>query len=237
VTSTVLQPNQPPSLGVWPHVRALLITCVLLVQTLSATPPQPLTAERLSRPEGARLVSWIESALAAIGMGGDRAAIERGLIDVTERAVALRGAVLAPFERVLQNLSSHQQWGLFLMSGGDYFRMHVEAQVAGGGFRTVYIAGELDRTGLEPALRYRRLRGIYNPSLRRGPSAEYDGFVTWLAGELWRTHPEYGALRVRMEHMQLSAAGSGPLDASGALTRPRSLGFEHLQLRQRPVER
>jgi len=231
------QPSAQTGLGLWPYLRALLITCVLLVQVISATPAQPFNAEHLSRAEGERFVGWIESGLAAIGRPAERDAIKHGLIDGTRRAVALRGTLLAPFEPVLQGLASRQQWRLFLMSGGDYFRMHVEVQTtAGRDYHPVYLAGGFDRTGLEQALRYRRVRGIYNPSLRRGPSGEYDGFVRWLARELWTVHPEYRLVRVRMEHLVLQTPGSDPGDADAGSSAPRSLGFEHVRVRVRGAE-
>lgn len=209
--------------GVWAWLRAALIALVLFVQAISATPSQPFSPERLARPEGQRFVSAVETGLAAIGATVERAAIEQGLIAVTRRAIKLRRALLAPFDPMLEGLASRQQWGLFLMSGGEYFRMHVEAQTTTRRFAPVYIAGELDQAGVAASLRYRRLRGIYNPSIRRGPSREYDGFVSWLARELFRSHPDYVAVRVRMEHLAL------PDDRSP----PRRVGFEHVRTRRR----
>lgn len=209
--------------GVWAWLRSALIAVVLFVQVIGAMPSQPFDTERLARPEGQRFVSAIETALAAIGAPAERAAIERELIAITRSAVRLRRGLLAPFDPMLEGLASRQQWGLFLMMGGEYFRMHVDAQTAYARFAPVYIAGELDRTGLAASLRYRRLRGIYNPSIRRGPSREYDGFVNWLTRELFHSHPEYVALRVRMEHLAL------PNDRSP----PRHVGFEHVRTRRR----
>ncbi len=200
------------------QLRAVAITLVLLVECTAALPRRPLDPQRLARPEGQRLVGWIERALSAIGRPADRETIVHVLGTTTRKAIRARNAVLAPFESFFHYTSTHQQWGLFITPKRQSHRLHVDARRGGGAWIALYRApGTLDPDGLGSALRYRRVRAIYHPRINTGVRAEYAGFVRWLAGEVFAAHPDYDALRVRMERIGIGAPGE-PL---------QHLGFEH----------
>jgi hypothetical protein len=198
---------------------------VLVQQGVTAWPAQPMTDEQLTRPEGERLVSHVARALGMLGVERTRDDIKRALVDRSSELARLRRRLLRPFRFVASGLSSDQQWGLFLVSRGQHFRMQIDLFRADGGWHTVYRASELDELGLGPLLRYRRLRGIYNPSTRTGPRGQYAHFVSWLANELFARHADAQKVRVQMERLELGYADE-PL---------RSLGFEHARVRVRPV--
>jgi len=209
---------------VWPGVRALVITLVLVQQGVTAWPAQPMTEEQLTRPEGERFVSHVAHAFAVFGVERTRDDIKRALLDRSVEVARLRRKLLRPFLFLASGLSSDQQWGLFLVSRGQHFRMQIDLFRADGRWHTVYRAAELDELGLGPLLRYRRLRGLYNPSTRTGPRGQYVYFVSWLANELFARHGDAHKVRVQMERLELGYADE-PL---------RSLGFEHARVRVRP---
>jgi hypothetical protein len=219
-------------LSLWAKLRALVITLALLIQLGSAIPSRALQASAMAKAEGQRVVSAVQRALAIVGVAAEPAAISHGLIDATERAVKLRNRLLSPFEPWFHHTQTHQQWRLFINPKRECFRIHVEAREKRRGrerreWALLYRASDVDRLGLSNQLRYRRLRGIYNPNARRGVKASYGGFANWLAAEVLARQPEAGAVRVRMERLLIGPPGANL----------RSLGFEHVVTLKREAVR
>jgi hypothetical protein len=139
------------------------------------------------------------------------------LLAGSSRLVRARRALLAPFEPLFRHTATHQQWGLFLLGTRECFRIHVDARTHDDRWVALYHALERGLPRYEAVLRYRRVRGIYNPSMSRGARPQYAGFVRALARYVLAREPGYDTLRVRMEHLRIGAPGSAPL----------SSGFEH----------
>ncbi len=203
-------------------LRALAIGLVLLVQCVGATPAEPFDDERLQRPEGERAVSWVARALALVGRHDERPAIRAQMIALTADLVELRNTALAPFQPFFDLTATHQQWGLFITPKRECYRAAVEAR-RGGQWTPLYRVLEVESDELA-FLRYRRLRAIYNPNLKRGPSAQYAGLVTWLARRLMDRHPDYDAVRMRMQKVAIGEPGEPSAD----------LASEYEQVRERP---
>lgn len=206
-----------PALTKRAHVRAALIALVLLVEGVEALPHSPLNEDRLARPEGQRLITWLERGLSSIGAHPGRERIGSRLIAASSAQVALRDAVLAPFEPLFRLTATGQQWTLFITVGRECFRLHIDAAGADGQFHPVYRALGLDSDDLAPLLEYRRLRGIYDPKRTRPPSDAYAGAANFIAQRLFTRHPDWRSVRVRQERLYIGEPGS----------QPRSLGSEH----------
>lgn len=204
----------------WPYVRALLITFVLFVQLVSAAPREPFNHERLARPEGERFVASLRQALGWLGLRPRKREVVDALIDISAVAVDARNHVIAPLRPLRDLTATHQQWGLFISPKREAFGILVQARAADG-WHTIHRACQacpsdaVPQSGARvPMLRYRRLRGMYNPSIKRGPRANYEGFANWLARELLTAHAEYRTVRVGMERLSIGAPGE-PLRRAG----------------------
>jgi hypothetical protein len=217
-----LVPNQP-RVSLLATVRAVLITLVIMLQCVSAAPGQPLNRHHLGTIEGKQFITWVQDALSTLGFERSRQAIELASIESTTRLVAVRNAVVSPFEPVLRALGSHQGWALFQLGSRECFRIHVDSRAVGSDWTVVYRAQGEDRLDLAATLRYRRVRGVYNPGINRGVSAQYDGFVTWLARRVFAADAHAAELRVRMQRID-----RGTRDFP-----PRALGFEYERHRTR----
>jgi hypothetical protein len=204
--------------------RALLISLVLLVECVGATPAEPFDEERLQRAEGVRAVTWVGRVMALAGAGRDEAGVRAFMIDATRQLVRLRNAALDPFQPFFHYTATHQQWGLFITPKRECFRMWVEARSDAGQWQLLYSVLERDDPDLA-LLRYRRLRAMYNPRLKHGPSGQYPGLVSWIAQRLFDRNPEYREVRVRMERILIGQPGE-PIE---------QLGFDHVQTRTRPA--
>jgi hypothetical protein len=191
----------------WPYLRAALITLVLASQCVSAVPARPLTASMLQRAEGRRAVRQLERVEAWFGAAEAPARIERDLIALSEACVQARRALLAPFAFILSGAAISQAWGLFLNAYEEAYRLRVEARVANGAWSLIYRVGREDLLGLSSVLDYRRIRATYNPKAA-SPRGQYAGFARWLSRRVLRAHPEFDALRVSMERMQLATRES-----------------------------
>jgi hypothetical protein len=212
----------------WPALRALAISVALALQLASAIPARPLSAGGMSKPEGVRLVSWLQRTFGAVGVDRSQAEWTDGLIGASQSMAALRNAAFAPLGPWFHYTQTGQQWPLFLNPNRECFRLLVEARKPPrrrkeADWVLLYRASDVDRARLSSLLRYRRLRGIYNASAKRGPHAEYEGFASWLADHLLADHPKYALVRVSLERLAIGAPGS----------EPRSLGVEHVVIRQR----
>jgi hypothetical protein len=203
-------------------LRASLISLVLLVECVGATPGEPFDEERLMRPEGVRAVAWTGRLLALAGRQADDAAVRSDLIRATQDLIRLRNTALEPFQPLFHYTATHQQWGLFISPKRECFRMRVEALADDGRWRLLYSVLEQDDPDLS-VLRYRRLRAMYNPRLKQGPSQQYPGLVTWVGRRLFARHPDYQQVRVRMERILIGQPGD-PI---------QQLGFEHEETRPR----
>jgi hypothetical protein len=199
-----------------------LLTLVLCSQCISALPSRTLNAERLSRPEGQRAVQAIGELLRPLG-APDRTTIEDALIKSSERVAAARAALLSPLSTIFQSVAMHQQWRLFLSAHKQVFRLRIDTRAVDRDWTLVYRANQEDTLGLAPLLDYRRLRGIYNPTMQR-VHREYPGFSQFIARRILHQHPELAAVRVSLEH----------LDIGGRHEPPRLLGTEHVMEHTRP---
>jgi hypothetical protein len=208
--------SQPP-LSRWARIRALLIAIALVVELTHSLPDRAVDAQRLERPEAQRIVNESDRWLAAVGLSPGRPALGRMVRRGSEQLVAARALVLRPFEPLFRLTVTGQQWGLFLLGTRECFRIHVEVRRAGSAWRELYRAQGDGPAWLSRLLRYRRVRGIYNPGSRSGPRGQYEGFVHALAREVLARDRQLNELRVRMERLHIVAPGSAP----------ESLGLEH----------
>ena len=214
--------DPPPPATLRARLRALAIALALLVQCTSATPQKPLRPQDLARPEGQRALAAIEAGLALVGPRPAREAIERELIAWTRGAVRLRAAALAPFEPLLRIAGLDQRVALFTGTSRETFRLHVDGRGERGGWSTLHRAPGGD-DALARRLQYRRIRGIYHPSVRDGVGPGYGGFTRWLAQELFAAHGSLDAVRVRMELLVVGEPG----------TEPRGVRYEHTVVHRR----
>ena len=211
-------------LGRWAYARALLITLVLFSQCVAAIPAERLSRRMRARPEGQRVVRWIGGAIAWTGAEPTPARIERWLLRTSRSIVRARNAALTPVKPLLELTGSRQRWFLFTSAGEVTHRLRIEArEAASGTWRMLYRAHVEDRLGLHPALSYRRVRGVYNPKAWTGVVRQYKGFANWIASDVLRSHPEYEAVRVGMERLELATRDRAN----------RELGIEHVVERTR----
>lgn len=209
--------SQLPPLSRWARIRALLIALALLVELTHSLPDRVVDGQRLERPEAQRFVTESDHWLATVGLSPGRRAIGRTLRRASEELVAARAFVLRPFEPLFRLTVTGQQWGLFLLGTRECFRIHVEVRRPRAAWSELYRAPGEGPPWLSRLLRYRRVRGIYNPSSRSGPRGQYEGFVRALARQVLARDRQLNELRVRMERLHIVAPGSAP----------ESLGLEH----------
>jgi hypothetical protein len=200
----------------WAYARALLISVALLVELISALPERKLQRRNLERPEAVRFLQFSERALGALGFAPGRPALERAMLRGSALMSKTRAALIAPFAPFFRYTATHQQWGLFLLGTRDCFRILVDARTHDGRWVALYHALQESVPRYEAMLRYRRVRGIYNPSSSHGARPQYHGFVRALAGYVFDREPQYERVRVRMERLTIGPPGQVP----------RSGGFE-----------
>jgi hypothetical protein len=186
------------------HVRALLLAIVLVVEGAEAIPGKPLNEQQLSRPEGLRVVTWIERALAAVGSRPGQEAIGQRLLAGSAAIVALRHALLLPFEPLFHYTGTGQRWALFVSARRECFRIRVAAG-SDASYQNLYRAQDIDEAALGPLLTYRRTRGLYDAGSQSSPSAAYAGLAKLIADRVFEQRPEVARVRVWMERLYIAA--------------------------------
>jgi len=163
--------------GWWPPIRAALITLALVVGLADGCPvPEKRARERM--PEG--VASAVES-------------VDR-----------VRVRFLRPFRPISDAAKLYQKWSLFRGASRDRFRLWVEARTAtAAGWELLYRALDDEHDFMGDQLAYRRVRGAYNPSNRRGAPGSYSHFATWIAHQVFAARPDVVEVRVQMEQIRI----------------------------------
>jgi hypothetical protein len=160
----------------WPAVRAALITLAMVIGLADGCPvPEKKIRDRMP--------------------GGVRSAVET-FNDA-------RMSFLKPFKPIGGAAKLYQKWSLFRGASRDRFRLWVEARV-GDRWELLYRALDDDHAWHAGQMEYRRVRGGYNPSNRRGAPGAYQHFATWVADQVFAERADVVEVRVQMEQLRIS---------------------------------
>lgn len=162
------------------EARAALIALVLAVGLVDGLPIP-------SEARAARLPAWL----------GDVAAGARGA----------QNRALWPFLPLFGALHVTERWVLFAGASRERFRLEVAARAnENGGWKLLYRADDAQHRLLADVIEYRRVRGAFNPRTQE-PPAGYEAFVSFVARRVLAERPEFGEVRVRMEHVRIADGG------------------------------
>lgn len=172
---------------VWPVARAVLITLALVVGLADGCPiPEKKVRDRM--PTGvARTIESVDK---------------------------VRIAFLRPFKPIGKAAKLYQKWSLFRGASRSRFRLWIEARAKDSTeWELLYRALDDEHDFMGDQLAYRRVRGAYNPSNRRGTPGAYTSFVTWISNQVFAARPDVVEVRVQMEQLKISdgdgAVGQG----------------------------
>ena len=181
----------------WAHVRAGLIAVIIGVNVLSATPnPMRLNERTFSKPETAEeLDSWM-GVLASVGIDLERQQVQDLATGFIDRYVDVRSVLITKPTRYIRRwVGIRQNWALFARP--DTFPTSLAIDTRGpNGWTEVYRSLHPDHDALEPQLRYRRVRGMYDVGDR--PAAPYNNLCAWTAQQLFESDAEIEAVRCRL---------------------------------------
>jgi hypothetical protein len=166
----------------WPRARAALITLALALGLVAGL---PLPGD----PHLAALPAWYAR-----------------LVPGLRRAQEL---VLTPLRPVSDALVLTQRWNLFAGAKTRRYWLSLEGrETASGHWRLLYRPHDPEHDADGDALEYRRVRGAWNPR-GQGPQPGYAAFVSFEARRLLALHPELGAVRARIEEIEILPRGAG----------------------------
>ncbi len=185
----------------WAKVRALLIFFVICLQWADAVPLPELKKRDLENPIAqAELDRWT-GVLNGLGVSiGREELLERALV-VGDATRSARRAVLRPWAPFRRLTGTGQGWGLFAYPDPFAGRLTIVERLEGeDAWRDYYLAPAPASDGLTAALRYRRVRGVWDDAGDRPrPRKVYDHFVDWIAHRRFSADPSLGAIEVRLD--------------------------------------
>jgi hypothetical protein len=171
-----------PSLGRrwWPQLRALAVTCAIIVGLTDGC-PMPSAARR------GRLAPSVASFL----------------VEVEK----VRAAILKPLDPLWHRVFIGQRWALFRAASRHQNRMWIEARAGRDApWAVLFRVQDDDYAFMASRISYRRLRGSWDPRTS-GPRGAWKPFVTWIAGQIFASDPHLTEVRVRMEKAEIGARG------------------------------
>jgi hypothetical protein len=203
--------------------RALAITLLLTLWTIEALPKPALDEEALARPANERLVLAVHESLQLVGLSESPQQIKTALLDGSRWLARTRKALLAPVMPFYEFTGMQQRWALFRTGSRHGHRLQIEGRGQDGSWSVIYRAHGADPYELASSLSFRRIRGIYDGCTKDDASAQYDGFVEWVARKLMAEHRELRGVRVTLERLRLGSRSEAA----------RVLSVQHERVRER----
>jgi hypothetical protein len=118
---------------------------------------------------------------------------ERGFVEPLRE---VRDVVETPVAWIRRTLRVTQQWALYQSPSPARFRMWIEGQTREA-WQLVYRAGDADHAEDAALIEHARVWGTWDPT--DAPPAEYAAFSAWITARVLERHPDFVAVRVRME--------------------------------------
>lgn len=208
----------------WRHLRAGLITVVLVAQCADAVPMPALSEADLRHPVAklelarwtARLNSWgqpiTEQELAAWGLS------------VGQGARRLQRAMLRPWWPFRKITGTGQSWGLFAFPEPRAGRLDVRVRSAEGEWEDLFSA-PFGSGWMPQRLRYRRVRGLYDDAGDRPKTGSlWKRTTRWIAREVFEERPDIDEVEVKIVLIDVTLPG-------GRDPRPERVYHARMELR------
>jgi len=119
---------------------------------------------------------------------------ERGFV---ERVRSVQKFVEWPVAWIGARLRISQWWALYQHPGGPQHRLWVEGETADGAWHLMYRAGDSEHDEDSDVIETSRMWGVYSPTDSTPP--QYGGFCHWITTRWLARHPEFVAVRTRLE--------------------------------------
>ena len=196
---------------IWPVIRAVLISIVLLGQWIDALPLPELRKKDLQYPVAQDEIQRWTGVLNSLGMELTEEEVVAGALEVGRIAIKFRQITMAPIRPLKRVTGTGQSWGLFAYPDPYAGRLVVEVRQGKGEWvRRFSAPGVLAGERLSQQLRYRRVRGIYDDlGDRPKPSTMYNRFADWVAWQVFTDSPEITAVQIRLDLMYIVPPGEG----------------------------
>ena len=190
--------------SVWPTIRAILITAVLMFCALEAMPLPTLKKRHLNRKVAKEETAQWVGLLGKVGIQTDEDELIGFVMKMSKASGKARFQVIKPWRKFERHLSLGQHWGLFTYADPYAGRLVVEGSRGGNAWETLYSAPHDDGSELSELLHYRRVRAVWDDAGDRPhPGKFYNRWVTWLAGWIFEHNPELNVVRVRFDQVHI----------------------------------
>lgn len=136
----------------------------------------------------------------------DTPAWERGFVGDVR---AVQHVLLWPVAWMHPYLRIVQRWALYQAPSEHVWRVWLEGRAPDGAWTLVYRTGDDGHAAYAAILEHGRVRGPID--LRDTPPAQYAAFAGWITARVLADEPRFTAARLRMERVQVDAAGAHPL--------------------------
>ena len=204
----------------WPSLRAAVLALLCASALVDAVPwPQ---VSGLRRPEARAELRRQAAALRALGLPVGEEGLQRAVQRGVRVGLQAREALLWPTRPLRRWAGVGQAWALFSLPAEEAGRLVVYGRARGGAWAPLFRAGDPSRTPLAPALRHRRLRGVWDEAGDRSPAAPaYGRLAEWLTRAVFDAHDDIFEVELRVDQVRLRPPGGPPVEARERPTNAR----------------
>lgn len=191
-------PTTPaPPLSRRAHLRAAALLLAIGIHTIFAAPlPRAVKPGDLERPSGVEEIDRWLALFAVVGLHPQREAFETWVLDTSKWWGDIHLTLKKPFIPFMRLTGTGQGWALFAAPETHPHRLEVHVKL-GDAWVLAYRRFHPEANLRDAALRFRRVRGVYDGSVTRRHAA-YERFADWLGHEALNAYPDASAARIQM---------------------------------------
>jgi hypothetical protein len=189
------------------ELRAALILAGISLHAVVGSPlPRRVERSTWERPLAEEETRRWVAVLAGVGVQVAPETLSEGSFRAASAGLALRTLLVTPFEPLLRNTGTGQNWPLFSYPDRHPHRLIVEARRAGGEWELLFAPLDDAHAFLAPVLTYRRIRGVYDGQSEEAGGA-WSRLSLWVARQVFAQKPEYDEAQLCFERLHTRAPG------------------------------
>ena len=194
----------------WAYLRALLITIIVGINFIQASPaPGKVAKSALKDPIALEeLERWVDI-FAFFGLEQTPEGISELTVDLADNWRDGKRFLTRPMKPFWKFTATQQGWGLFTYPDTHPYVLEIQVRGKKPDYRPIFRSQDSEHDFGRSVLTFRRVRGMYNPG-RRAPKT-YKPMTKWFARKVFAAHPDANRVRFRFHRVHTTLPGE-PVD-------------------------
>ena len=202
--------EQPLGPSRWATVRAVLITLIVGINFIQASPaPGKVAKSALKDPIAVEeLERWVDI-FGFFGIEHTPESVAELTVDLADTWRDGKRFITNPMRPFWKFTATQQGWGLFTYPDTHPYGMEIQVRGTERTYQTIFRSQDAALDFGRGVLTFRRVRGMYNPG-RRAPKT-YKPMTKWFARKVFAAYPDADRVRFRFHRSHTTLPGE-PVD-------------------------